>query len=120
MQGFALALRDKQGGLPKLQELTLTCRDDVGTPWTYFTDSVNDVWFKLATGLGIECWAICQILGAKANLADIFVYERDILTIGSKPISTDDDESTDDDDSTDEEMQSDDNVDMPDLIESMD
>ncbi|KAL1793513.1 hypothetical protein ACET3X_008495 [Alternaria dauci] len=60
---------------PALREITLTCRDEVGAPASYFMKEVDRIWWELATNYDIDSYALCQIEKQRSNLAQLWYEE---------------------------------------------
>ncbi|KAG9196108.1 hypothetical protein G6011_01229 [Alternaria panax] len=73
--GFVSQHTDDAKSSPLLKEITLTCRDEVGAPASYFSTDVNDIWWELATYHGIDAYTFCQIQEHKSNLAKSWYEE---------------------------------------------
>ena len=73
--GFVSANTDDVKPLPALKEITLTCRDEVGAPASYFSSEVDKIWWELATDHGIDSYTYCQIQEHKSNLAELWYKE---------------------------------------------
>ncbi|KAH7390511.1 hypothetical protein BKA66DRAFT_510598 [Pyrenochaeta sp. MPI-SDFR-AT-0127] len=67
---------DDMPSISNLKEITLTCRDEVGTPSSFFTTEVAKIWWTLSADLGIETFALCQTEGSRMNLAELYHDER--------------------------------------------
>ncbi|KAF1938251.1 hypothetical protein EJ02DRAFT_354953 [Clathrospora elynae] len=118
--GF-ISTKIDQKKLPlNFRELTLTCRDEVGTPASYFTTEVKQIWQSLSADFGIETYAFCQIKELKSNLAAL--YKEGSLKRHESETDKNgwsDEDSYDTEDGYDSE-DSDEDDDMPDLIDAMD
>lgn len=72
----ALAIQAK---LPSaLRRITLTCRDEVGSSASFFTEYVDAIWPKLSLSLQIQTYVFCQIQGTRYNLIDSYEEEHRI------------------------------------------
>ncbi|KAL6706707.1 hypothetical protein ACN47E_005249 [Coniothyrium glycines] len=101
--------------LPSFKRLTLTCRDDVGTPLSYFTTDIDEIWLALATH-GIETFAGCQTKDISKNLAQAYQEQE-----SSENVEQCDESDSEGQDQDEDGAESDDeNDDMPDLIDPLD
>ena len=59
---------------PTFKKLTLTCREDVGNGIgaSYFTDTVDEIWWNLSADYGIETEVYDQQRGTRQNLASLY------------------------------------------------
>jgi hypothetical protein len=93
--------------LPNFRELTLTCRDEVAMPVSYFTTDVESIWYTLATDYGIQTYAFCQIQESRQSLMELWL--KNVNSPDSEDEWSDEDEDESDGDDDDDEM--------PDLID---
>lgn len=110
IQGFVPGDSEEKKAIPNIKELTLVCRDEVGTPASYFAAEVDKIWWILRAEHGIESYTFCQILESRLSLAQQWYDEN-----GSNAESDEDEDEWSDDtdsESTDQEM--------PDLEDPMD
>lgn len=105
--GFVQKSSEEMPSVPRLSQITLTCRDEVGMPSSFFTTEVEEIWWTLFADLGIETFVICQIEGSRENLAGLYHDER----------LEDSEEETDEDEDDDDDEWSDDDEEMPDAVE---
>ncbi|KAF1851115.1 uncharacterized protein K460DRAFT_382619 [Cucurbitaria berberidis CBS 394.84] len=84
-----------------VKELTLTCRDEVGTPAHYFAMEVDPIWWALSVEADIEAYTFCQTEGSRKNLAATYLEDE---SVDEWSEDDEDDDDEDDDDDTDDEM----------------
>ena len=109
--GFVPSKPDGKRVLPNFRELTLTCRDEVGMPATYFATDIEKIWWTLSTDYSIETYAFCQIQESRQNLAELWLKNVD---------NTDSEDEWSDEDEDDSDGDGDDDAEMPDLMDPTD
>lgn len=62
--------------LLELEELVLTCRDEVNMSASYCTERLNYLWPYLIYAYGIECIVDDQSAGIRVTLSNIIEYPR--------------------------------------------
>lgn len=68
--------RQEGRALLELDELVLTCRDEVNMSASYCTERLDHLWANLIYGYGIDCIIDDQSTGIRVTLSDIIHYPR--------------------------------------------
>lgn len=102
VHGFVPGESEEAKAIPNIKVLTLVCRDEIGTPASYFAAEVDKIWWVLRAEHGIQSYTFCQILGSRLSLAQQWYDEN-----GSNAESDEDEDEWSEDtdgESTDQEM----------------
>jgi hypothetical protein len=123
--GFVPRRTDQCKTHSTFRKITLKCRDEVGTPASYFSTEVDRIWWELTTNQGIDTYTICQIQESSSNLAELW-YAESLLKTHSEGGQDEpggkwrDDTNSDVADDDDEPLDPVDLLETPDLVDPMD